>query len=560
MEGEGREGMGRMKPSFIGAVFTQGVLLSSVLTYKYDNMGNVVGVDSLVDKLDVGNKLDREKFVFKNSRIFNDGTTSQPEMQWKAVVDYWLMEVKEAVNRSNGVCSREQGLSLEKDIKAVMAVSASARAMEVSGGEMSKYLAVLAHAQKPENGRQDEWAEYLMHGDKGEKLMRVINMPLVKHFYLQILKDAGYEIPLDWHEESKVIKYEEIRGLNIVDIKKMKKEAEDGRNRLFEYLKSEGGYKGGYNEYISSRLMSDEGELLYLYNKYDTDSPSLWAAARLACDAFLTDKQTVWEYSFTKDYEKNPFGMLKPSPGWGGDPLREVIQPSFLPRLKGSYPGKAAILHDWADSAFRPRDIFGQDLRLAEKILRVSMTENYKALNRYTTALWAFYGDPIAVGIAQWNKDSLGNLSEIAKRLHELYGGIRVEDTGHDGKEIVAEMFSRIILTKAYAVLYERSKPGFMETIGMFFDIQEKQNPFQETASYLFGLKGDGKSGGLIASLAGGRMQYMFENKYGSAKNIQTAYAILKQAGLGTTTTAALTKTGISLVAELLSATTGKRK
>jgi len=63
-----------------------------------------------------------------------------------------------------------------------MAVTASARLMETSGGDLGSYLTMITGgAEKPLNSRQEEWADFLLHNDP-EKLNRVLETPLIKDF------------------------------------------------------------------------------------------------------------------------------------------------------------------------------------------------------------------------------------------------------------------------------------------------------------------------------------------------------------------------------------------
>ena len=86
---------------------------------------------------------------------------------------------------------------------------------------------------------------------------------------------------------------------------------------------------------------------------------------------------TQWEYEIDKEVlrlqkergEEEKGIQLKPSPGWGGNPLTAVLKPSFLPRrIKRVYRKEDETIMNMTDSAFRPeKDIFERELGKFDK-------------------------------------------------------------------------------------------------------------------------------------------------------------------------------------------------
>jgi len=256
--------------------------------------------------------------------------------------------------------------------------------------------------------------------------------------------------------------------------------AEIKNGKLVNYLKDfgkEGGFAGYINEVL---LASDIGK--------DFSDDSRWAAARLACDAFLVDLYTRWQNGLTAGGKEKL--NLKPAENWGGNPLDSILNPSSLLRAKGVYIDQPLIL-DWIDASFRPLDIF-KDGR-EKDMLMPSMTVNLKKLGRYNEALNSFLGDSMGSGIPRLDdKTMYESLPNIISQLDQLYGGIKEGDKPL-GKHIVGAMVTRILYTKVAAAMVESDKPGFFKLIGT----DDKENPFYPVLVGLFGPNLDNR-GGLI--------------------------------------------------------------
>ena len=115
-----------------------------------------------------------------------DGTIPNPEETWKSIVDFWRLDFSEAARREK--LSFEEREEFDREIRSAMAICASARAMEQSDGAAATYLGFITQSS-PDNlylDRQDDWAEYLLHGDE-EKIKKVLENPLVFHYYKELL-------------------------------------------------------------------------------------------------------------------------------------------------------------------------------------------------------------------------------------------------------------------------------------------------------------------------------------------------------------------------------------
>jgi len=505
----------RELPLHIGAVFKDG---RNWLQVEHES----------IPILDIKNEKQRETYMLENIHAF-DVLFKQPA-SWKPAVDIWLADAKFAADA--GKLSKETYEAFEQKLKAFMAVTASVRAMEESAGATPTYLAVLTGGEKGNLDAQDTMPDYLLHGSP-ENLNRVLEDPLVAKFYEKIMSDAGLIDDKDhrWrkHEkdEDKYLpsKLELRQGVNKQDVRK---------GELVKYLKDES-EEGGLDKYIANVLLK-----LRVGEGFSDDAR--WAAAKLACDAFVADWWTRWEEEIdhskeeldtinkTKTEGEKEFEGLELTPikEWGGNPLKSISKPSFLPRLKKVYTGKDKIILDLMDKAFRPLDIFrGDDLE--EKLVVPSLVTNMKKIARITDAMSRFTGDSMSSGIPSWENIVVGeNLPKIEDLLVQVYG--RVKDRGKPiGKEIVGAMMMRLLHTKALATMIETGKPGAGDVMQIIFDPQNRERPYLEIMKFLYGPRLDGKAG-FIQTMIGGRNRLIVSgNRFGAEKEYQKIYEILQK-------------------------------
>jgi hypothetical protein len=425
-------------PTQAGAVFENGRI--SATSYTWERFKEIVPV------LDVKKEEDRRKWMLENIRVFSDGTLSNPHLKWKSIIDAHLSEIKVAGKSTNhqlekefkekilepslsGEEKKEKFLKLqaekekingeikesEEKIKAMMAVSSSARAMEVSSGNFGTYALIMTAGdeKEPNLDKQDSWAEFLLHKDtKKVKIKRVLKDEMIKFFYERIMVEAGVKTELSEElkeeEKEKEKEEEERKKIEIPwfyqidkekaitsklflylannrpfkeeDVKeedkdRVKRKNEEWIKKIKELYGQDWQKKTSLNDYIADVLMGEMSELdkeKYALKGYD--DTTMWAAARLACDIFMVDKMTRWSHMLTKNVTiiNREEGLLKiendddfnfnckPTIGWGGDPLTSIIDPSFLPRVvKGVYTrtdeGKNILKK--IDKAFRPIDL-----------------------------------------------------------------------------------------------------------------------------------------------------------------------------------------------------------
>ncbi|MDD3532394.1 MAG: hypothetical protein PHW57_03655 [Candidatus Shapirobacteria bacterium] len=377
---------------FLGAVFLQGKYNAAIENGQIRMDKNII--------LDVENPEDRDRWLHENIRvIMRRINVSEPEKQWKAIADMWRSEFAIAADRAG--MNEETFKDFDMKIRSAMGVSSSARAMEHSNGSTERYVSVIAGpgAMEADLDVADDWREYLLH-EKEDKLVTILEDPLVERYYRKILDLAGINIPelFGWQyrgrrlpvdeEGQALIPFLDERILRrfrqnggvldesalLADIETEKKKVlakwdevtdtsrlleDDGRGgvrirerSLVGYLSDEvsGGYKGGFPALIDEILLpevdvSDLGSF---------KKSQLIGAARLAADAFLVEKYTAWEF-----FNNDGLGVWRPDPSWGGDPFRSILEPSFLThKIKGMYhgPGSEKIL-EIINLAFRPTDV-----------------------------------------------------------------------------------------------------------------------------------------------------------------------------------------------------------
>lgn len=555
------ETMARPVPDHVGAVFETGKNLPFLKDWAPPH-------EPLVLTKDILKKEERGAWLLENIRVFSDGTLPSPENQWKLVIDFWLTELKVAAKNAETAVKdpkerdkfREGIKETELNVKAMFAVSSSARAMEQTAGSAAKYVSFMTGmpwrgGRDPDLDVQDYWAEFLLHKDP-KKLRRVLAHPLVQLHYERLLKDAGVGITgerptekkelLKWLtkpnwqipdkdrvlRESKLVKY--LMGKNPFLEKPTLGDSDEEKERKAKAKEKweEEEKKTSFNEYITDVLLADK-ELRKKHLGEGWSEENQWAAAKLACDAFLVDKYTKWEYDLDqrmlaiqeKRDEKEEGLQLMPFPGWGGNPLRAIIEPAFLPkRIKRMYRKEDRAILEMTDLAFRPKDKVPKEW--LEKKLPPSMVCHLKAYARFNTALWAFLGTSRGGAIPQWTEDTMyKELPMMAELLDQVYGLID-KPRANTGKHIVGAMMTRIIQCKALALAVESTRPKFRDKMAEIFG-EEKDRPFRNVMQYIWGPHYDASSG-LLASFAGGRTRLVFkDNDYGAKEANDDAYDLL---------------------------------
>jgi hypothetical protein len=525
--------------------------------------------------------------MFENLRAFN--THPEAHRIWKGAIEYYLKDLDTArdtvIKRAEK--PRAKPLNIEAfnaemegakaKITAMLAVSASARAMEMCAANANAYLQYITESPSQDDidlDAQDYLAPFLLHKDR-EKYGIVITDPLVGYYYQQILGDARIPQKLndpelglkdeeaDLHKDKKgkgwkpsrvmVASTEEIRRGRLREIRDEGRfggtEGKGDPDTLVYYLHNDA-ENGGFDKYINRLLGRDTKERFKKAGiKKKLPYSVRWSAARIACDAFLVDKFTRWSFQITcidergdinrEDYiyttkdGKRDSLKLTPTIKWGGDPLTNIIQPSFLPRqIKHVYEGDAAGILDIIDKGFRPDDIFFdprfKDFNLPGRLLHPTAVEDLKKIGRYNKALGLYFGSSRGAAVPEYNMRELGkSLSDIAERFAQMYGDLTLDDGTKVGKHIVGAMMSRLILAKAMAARASMVNPPlFQEVFGPLTDPRSVQ-PLRELREYLFGSKLDWRSG-LVAEFSSRRTAFVIrDNMFGAEDDIKLAYRIL---------------------------------
>lgn len=540
------EGRPYAPPTYLGAVFETG--RNKMFTYDYQ------AKEDMVPRKDILEPRERESWLLENMRVFSDGTMANPEMGWKAVVDAQISELKVAANRAK--LPSEELKKTELDLKAMMAVSSSARAMESSGGDVNTYAAFITQDGKVNLNVQDSWGDFLLHNDP-DKIDRVLENKLVRFFYKKIVKDAGLEINIikDKKRDDEGKKKEFLR----VDLNKInfKKALDEKKGKLMKYLLKQNPYpeeevakneeweekhsswkkKMSLNDYIADVLLDEEG--LKDSAERDYHATEAWAAARLAADVFLVHNYTKWEFE-VGNFDKDARVITQPTREWGGNPLGTILTPCFVPKvIKKVYDSEEGreVLEKF-DKAFRPVDLGEGIKKQIDKLLPCSMTVHLKRLVRYNVAIFDILGDGSASGVPTWNKDVLEkNLPDAFDKLNYVYGQLKVDEEKDGkkekvkvGKHIMGLFTARILECKALALVLESAEPGFEEKLGVLFkDTDFGARPFNGIVNYIWGQNKDGKSG-LLASLASARMGFRFNrnsNRFDAMGHLEKAYDLL---------------------------------
>lgn len=547
----GREGTTSIIPRSIVAVFRQGKLGIFEKSWK----GRVEFLDLMKDE-------DRKRWCLKNIGAYSKGAIPG---HWKAVIDEWGAEFTDTIDSSGvDLRTRKEIEKTAEDLKAMMAITASAAAMVRSGGDPATYVGDLTGNPKGDLGKQDEWQAYLLHKSP-EKLMRVVSDPLVGHYYKKLLDDAGIDVTWECGE---AVYEERMRAGGQVTVVRHKVYMDEGRyyyndgagrqreieeekvgrikvsefqvnkvkarsSDLVRYLRSKGAgeYKGGFNQYIDNVLLGAGEEN---YDPADVekgkDDLTRWSAAKLACDAFLAEGKFTrmeWEtskffededlragvrnqtYGYTEEgrkYRRDDPWMLLPDRGWGGDPLRGVLEPSFLTRwIKRMYSGENRVILDMVDAAFRPAGLWTKE---GMEPIPASMATHLKNLSRWGTALGDFLGDSMGTGIPVLSEKMMGEtLPGIAKLLDQAFGN----------KEVTGEAMAQLILCKATAATMMADKSGLKESLKLLFnptgDAKDVgARPFLGVEKWLAGPDLDWRSG-FIATLEHGGENLVFNER-----------------------------------------------
>jgi hypothetical protein len=446
--------------------------------------------------------------------IFSDGTIASPERRWKQVLDFWILELRTSAQRyaigaSHGNATEESRItkSLEKKLaesesfmKASMAVSASARCVEVSGGAAEVYLSYLVPGGEggPNMDLSDTWNDILIHGNP-EAYNKVIDDDLVRYYYDKLLSDAGIT---NVHEPERIKdkKTGKNKGEKMSTFDIDMDAAENGT--LILYLQNSA-QEGGLSGWVNYTLNHDSSV------PPSADRKLQEAAAKLAADAFLIDKFSRWSYQFINAVKKD-VGYIYPSPNFGGDPLRSTLDPKFLPsQIKGMY-GKEEdkFVMGLFNMAFRPDDVV-----MGDQLIPATMLGDLKGFGRYNKALYAILAKSRAQGLADFSPKTLQEiLPEAIDLLDQIYGRKKFKNssgTGEiSGKELVGIMMARILNCKATALTKDVVPPSaFDATIGKVLSTPDIRDlPNSESLQFLLGRDLKGRTG-FLAKVMGGRMR-----------------------------------------------------
>lgn len=554
-------------PKHVGAVFVGGLFEKM---FRHET----------IPPCDITTAAGREKFILENIHAF-DYLLQEPGA-WKGAVGAWLDDmyfasksaanvIKFGENPENAGKRFEDVISeFEAKVKAMMAVTASARAMEKSNGSIEAYgvwLTTGGQGKEADLDIQDQYKDYILHDDP-KKLDLVLENPLVRKYFRQITSDMGART-ITTDKKKGTRRY--YRTKEIEDIRK-------GGNscRLVEYLKN-GAEKGGFLSYIEKEILGSE-------NRGSPDWDTKLAAARLASDLIMVDgTYTQWEYEITNgkngeqairaqyssqataanqawvDRKVKLWEDLKlfPIKNYGGDPLRSLKEASYLHlKIKGVYRDELGreIMAD-LDRAMRPTHIFKSPTLDTKKIAKGELTresyelghtmaEGWKRLARWGRAGWILVGGSQAEKLGVFSRETAEELKVIALRLNEVYGGITEEFDKNDprnttllrrypdgkyplGKHMVGKMMAEIFKLKAKAYTAQRQRAGVFDRISQTMgDI--KTHPNYEILAMLWGPDVDAKSG-VRADLAGSELQLIFKgNDFGAYDDLLATKAILE--------------------------------
>jgi hypothetical protein len=366
-------------PTEMGAAFSQG-------RYREQIMRGSIRGDELRPVLDVANTEDRDRWLLLNARTFLErDTILNPQDVWEQYTNFWVEDFREAImylrkitSQSEELITKDQETEFIRKIKSFMAVASSAAAMRFSGGDFNKYAEGVAHLRGGELNldAKDFWVESLLHGDP-DKLVVVLSDPLVGTFYQEIVKRAGVVIPdfIHWVNvrgervpspqdggvRQELTEWEPIIDRTVLFDQQGRKRTDN--ENLLQYLDKGG---GGFDAFIREVLLPRAED----YNNLE-----LVTAARMACNAFLVDKYTQWEYLVNR-VRQETFEIKPTGRDWGGNPFISCLVPSFLVHdVKRMYQGVGEAVAEEIDDAFFPEEVFNTNMtpeglnRLARLIL-----------------------------------------------------------------------------------------------------------------------------------------------------------------------------------------------
>ena len=503
----------RDQPLYIGAVFRGG-----------QNEPYLVSPE-LVVRLDPEKQLDRRRFVYRNLHAFNSLYLKSAKMNagWLNATQNYETDLRVAKEKGAKITSAELESSNEF-LRAAMAVTASARAMEVSEGSFDGYGKALTGGEKgTDAGWQDTWDAYILHADPN-KIISLLNDPLVKKYYDRLMKDLGVEQngESEWHGD----KYQTPRKISFDS---------DGvnmaSNGAIHYVQDEGKH-GGFDAYIDKVLVKE-------VKTTEVDTRVIRAAAKLACDIFLVDKWTEYLDIVNKSNMSNKPSKLQPIPkGWGGDPFDFVLHPTGLQRLKGVYKGSDVVVLDNLDSGLRPVDIY-------EKLDRVHMSKkgdilpskirlpiasgvtNIKTLNRQAQLINRVTGGPMAPNLSVWSGPALNDLMEAERLIAQVLGTQEVETGDGLGQAIAGAQIIRIYQAKLLANALETLPPDSGDALRIVFDPDSKMRPLYDARSFLMGPEFNFKQGHLQA-LQGGDFSFTIADNPFAKKELDVLLELLK--------------------------------
>lgn len=483
----------RDQPLYMGAVFRGG-----------QNESYLVSPE-LVVRLDPEKQSDRRKFAYRNLYAFNSLYLKNARMNsgWLNATQSYETDLRVAKEKGARITSAELESSNEF-LKAAMGVTASARALEISGGSFEDYAKILTGGNEkgsPNIGWQDENDAYLLHADPN-KIIILLNDPLIKGYYDRLMKDLGIEQNLEseWHGDKK----QTPRKIT-VDIEKINTEP----SGVVHHVKDEA-KQGGLDAYIDKVLVNE-------VITTETDTRVTRAAAKLACDIFLVDKWTEYFDIVNKSNMDDKPSKLQPiSKGWGGDPFDFVIHPTGLQRLKSVYKNSASIVLEMLDSAFRPVDIYetikdlykeekGEDLPPVIRLPVASAVTNIKTFNRQSQMINRITGGPMAQNLSLWGGPALSDLLEAERLCAQVLGTQEVD--GEIGRDIAGAQIIRILEAKILASTLETKPPDRGDALKIAFDPDAKTRPLYEARSFLLGPEFNYKQGHLQA-LQGGDVSF----------------------------------------------------
>lgn len=460
------------------------------------------------EEVDILSSDGREKWFYHNMNKYLRGRAGS---DWFTVITKWKNDLESAFERKQEASQTDPGQetaieALKKKTISAMAVGSSARAMEGSAGSLEDYLKILARGDM---GIQDTQDHLIVHNHP-ERISDLLGEPKINSIFLKIIDDMGIEKYTPWSgKEPSVLQLKD----NVLD------QFKKGKLPLVESMRIVGKRLDKYVEAKAKELGGDPVEN--------------FVNVRLAADIFLIDVFTNWGYelqlkidSLSNGVEKDDLNKklvdVQPKDNWGGDPLRVVLEPSFLPRrIKGVY-SKGKVILDMLDLAFRPLDQYS--LQDEIKPLSASMATHLKSLARFSKAVMEITGSSTAMGISNFSPKSIESLDAAVDLLFQVFG------KGDVGKEMVGLMAARIIEVKALAAISTNAEPGFAEMIGIIMEDESKKDspiPFGDVRKTLWGKNG---RDGLLSNWASVRMGLRFNkesNRFGAAGHLKNAWTFL---------------------------------